>query len=112
MKEKILFGVKIVFLILIVIWISIVILDYFNARNEKNPEFCVNHVVHIYESDGTQSSTISYKEFQQMSEEETKNMSYTIECLGLGYKIYQYHRDFRAIEFGPFFIKERQSIDS
>ena len=112
MKNKIWLVVKILILILIVAWISIIILDYFNAKNSKEMKFCLNEYVHIYDSTGKEIETCDGKGFQ---EDRYKDYSYTYECKGLGYKVYRYNRTdtnppFKAIEFGPFFIKERQSL--
>lgn len=108
MKDKVIFALKILFLVLIVAWVSIVITDYFNARNGDDPKFCLKEKIHVYNASGNLVETISKTEFNK---EQSDDMLYTYECLGLGYKVYQYHRDFSAIEFGPFFISERQSAN-
>ena len=59
----------------------------------------------IFKDDGTLEKTISKKEFDAMTNQE--NLKYTYKCVGLGYKVYRYHREFNAVEFGPFFIAER-----
>ena len=87
MKKQILTVLKVLVLILIVVWVATVLFDYFKAKNNENPKFCLREETHVY-ADGT-----------------------TYECLGLGYKIYRYERSFRAVEFGPFFIKERMSAE-
>lgn len=110
MKDKILFVAKIVLLVFIVIWVGIVVIDYFNARNSKNPSFCIKEQVNIYNASGDLERTIGMDEFDKMSDSEKESTYYTYACTGLGYKVYRYHRDFSAIEFGPFFISERQSI--
>lgn len=111
MKDKIVFGAKIVLLVLIVAWVGVVVVDYFNARNSKNPNFCIKEQVKIYSASGTLERTIGMDEFNNMSDSEKEATYYTYACTGLGYKVYRYHRDFSAIEFGPFFISERQSIN-
>lgn len=88
MKKQVMTVLKVIVLILLVLWIFVVVFDYFKAKNNQNPVFCLARETHVY-SDGK-----------------------TTECLGLGYKIYQYNRSFNAVEFGPFFIKERTSGES
>ena len=81
MKDKVKLGIKIVFLVFIIAWMGILIRDY------------------------------SKKEFDALSENERNEMLYTYQCTGLGYKFFRYKREFNAIEFGPFFTKERQSVN-
>lgn len=77
---------KVLAIILVVSWISMVFIDYFKAKDEKDPLFCIKKETKIY-SDGE-----------------------VFACTGLGYKMYRYEREkIRAIEFGPFYIKERTS---
>ena len=87
MKAKIKKGdiIKIVVLALIIIWILIFFIDYFRARQSKEPIFCLSEQTKEYE-DGTVYS-----------------------CTGLGYKMYKYDRASidASVEFGPFFIQER-----
>jgi len=111
MKNKVIFILKIVLLVLIVVWVTLVVIDYFNARNTKDPSFCLKEEIRIYNQGGNLEKTIGKEEFEKMSKEEQDNLSYTYVCVGLGYKVYRYHRDFNAIEFGPFFIAERQSAN-
>ncbi len=111
MKGKVVLVLKIVFLVLIVAWVGIVVIDYFNARNLKDSSFCLKEVVHIYNTNGELTKTMSKDEFEQLSSSEKDNTLYTSVCTGLGYKVYRYHREFNAIEFGPFFIEERQSAN-
>ena len=77
--------IKVAILALVIIWIIIFFIDYFRARQSKNPIFCIAEETKEYE-DGTVYS-----------------------CTGLGYKMYKYDRNSidASIEFGPFFIKER-----
>ncbi len=67
------------FAILAFIWI----IDFINVNNEKDPIFCINE--NTYEYDDGQIK----------------------ECIGLGYKVYNYNRTSTGTgyEFGPFFIK-------
>jgi hypothetical protein len=112
MKNKVWLVVKILILVFIILWIGIIVLDYFNAKNNKEMKFCMSQVVHIYNSNGVEVEKRDGKGFQ---EKDYENYSYTYECKGLGYKVYRYNRTdtnppFKAVEFGPFFIKERQSL--
>ena len=69
-------------------WAIMVFTDYFKTRNDKHPIFCLKENTHKYD-DGE-----------------------TYECIGLGYKMYDYKRDsITAKEFGPFFIKERTNTE-
>lgn len=111
MKNKVIFVLKIVLLVLIIAWVGIVVIDYFNARNTKDPSFCIKEEIRVYKQNGDLDRTLSKSEFDKMNKDEQDNLSYTYVCLGLGYKVYRYHRDFNAIEFGPFFISERQSAN-
>lgn len=87
MKENIKKGdiIKIAVLAIIIIWIFLFFIDYFRARQEKTPLFCIHEETKEYD-DGTVYS-----------------------CTGLGYKMYKYDRASinASVEFGPFFIKER-----
>jgi hypothetical protein len=66
-------------------WMALVLVDFFKTREEKDPVFCwFNNKTTEY-SNGT-----------------------VTECMGLGYKVINYNReDFKAIEFGPFWIQDR-----
>ena len=72
----------------IVFWVCIVILaviwltDFFRMRDNKEPVFCLSKKTHEFD-DGTVD-----------------------ECVGLGYKIYDYHRESLngAHQFSPFFV--------
>ncbi len=89
MKAKILERksdiIKIVCLSIVIIWIICFFIDYFRARQSKNPLFCISENTKEYD-DGTVYS-----------------------CIGLGYKMYKYNRSSVStnLEFGPFFIQER-----
>ena len=62
----------------------IVFSDYIKVHNEEEPKFCWNEKTTTYD-DGI-----------------------VVQCSGLGYKVINYKRaSFRAIEFGPFWIKDR-----
>lgn len=104
-------GLKILVLILIIFWIGIVIVDYLNAKNSRDGSFCWSEEVKVYDKSGNVQKTYNMQEFSQLSDEEKKDLYYTYVCKGLGYKIYRYHREFNAIEFGPFFISERQNAN-
>lgn len=77
--------IKVIVLSIIIIWIICFFIDYFRARQSKNPVFCLTHSVTEY-SDGT-----------------------TYSCTGFGYKFYRYERTSIpiSVQFGPFFIQER-----
>ena len=63
-----------------------VIIDYFNAKREKEIIFCIK------------KETINYKD------------GYTNICTGLGYKVIDYNREsINAIVFGPFYINEKSA---
>jgi len=86
MKRVIVNVLKILIIVLIIAWICIIFVDYFKARDGQDPVFCIKEEVKTY-SDGTVYS-----------------------CVGLGYKAFRYERkSISAVEFGPFFIEERQS---
>ena len=75
--------------IILIGWMAIVFMDYYRVTNEKEPKFCIKEETIQYE-DGTVES-----------------------CTGLGYKVYEYNRDsFDAIEFGPFWAKDRSDKES
>lgn len=83
-KKRKSFG-KIIFDI--VFWLCVIILaavwltDFYKMKNSEKPIFCIKEKVHEFD-DGTVN-----------------------ECVGLGYKIYEYNRDsIHARQFGPFFI--------
>ena len=66
-------------------WVIIVLIDYYNASQNKDPNFCLSKETKEY-SDGNVNI-----------------------CTGLGYKVYNYKRaSYSAIEFGPFWLEERQ----
>lgn len=85
MKRTIETILKVLVILLIIVWIVIVFIDFFRAKSEKDPMFCI-------------------------SEKTTKyNDGETYECVGLGYKMYRYNRTCGGIQFGPFFMKELTS---
>ncbi len=74
-----------------VFWIAIIglaviwIIEFIMVRTENDPWFCIEQKEYEYE-DGK-----------------------VTECIGLGYKVYNYERDsITAREFGPFFIEMRE----
>lgn len=72
-------------ILLVIVWIGIIFIDYFKFQGGVDPVFCIKEETKNY-SDGTVYS-----------------------CTGLGYKLFRYERkSISAIEFGPFFIQERQ----
>ncbi len=75
--------------IVLIAWMAVVIVDYNHVRNEEKPKFCLKEETIQYE-DGTVES-----------------------CTGLGYKVFEYKRDsYTAIEFGPFWIKDRSEKET
>ena len=72
----------VVFALVMAIWL----IDFFEVRADNDPRFCINEKVH------------------QFDDGQVK------ECLGLGYKVYQYDRDSMkgATQFSPFFVKMRE----
>ncbi len=85
MKKIFVLILKIIILVALVVWVSIVFCDYFRTRNDKKPYFCLSEKNYSYD-DGT-----------------------TYECVGLGYKMYKYNRkSIKATEFGPIIIQQRK----
>ncbi len=82
MKRKIEIVLKVLMILLIIAWITIIFVDFFRTKSEKNPMFCISE------------KTIKYNDGE------------TYECVGLGYKMYRYNRACSGIQFGPFFMKE------
>lgn len=75
--------ISLIFTIIVVGWIAIIALDALNSTKGE-PKFCLSKETKNYE-DGTVEI-----------------------CHGLGYKVYIYDRnDYKGIEFGPFWIKEK-----
>jgi hypothetical protein len=87
-RKKLIFRIlNILLWIILIIWAVMVVTDYININKEKDPKFCwFNEKTTEYE-DGT-----------------------VTECSGIGYKVIKYNRtSFKAIEFGPFWIKDRSN---
>ena len=112
MKDKVKLVIKIVVLVLIIAWMSLVIMDYFRAKGGDNPRFCISEEYHVYNDKGDLIKDLSTKEFEALSDSEKSNLLYTYQCTGLGYKFFRYNREFKAIEFGPFFTKERLNVNN
>ena len=86
MKKVLVNILKILIILLVIMWICILFLDYFNTHQGKEPKFCIKEETKVYD-DGT-----------------------VYICTGLGYKLYKYDRkSISAFEFGPFFLQERNS---
>ena len=68
---------------LAIIWIT----DFINVKNDKDPIFCISQKTHTFD-DGTVE-----------------------ECVGLGYKVYDYNRTSLSYgrQFGPFFIGMKEN---
>lgn len=78
--------VNIVLWVVLLGWMGICLVDFYNVHQEKDPKFCISRETIKYD-DGTVES-----------------------CLGLGYKVYHYNREsFYGIEFGPFWSKDRSA---
>lgn len=77
--------IKVLVIILLVGWVTIVFVDYFRNLDGKDPMFCLKETTNKY-PDGE-----------------------VYICTGLGYKAFRYERkDLNGTGFGPFFIKEQQ----
>lgn len=72
----------VVFWVCFVILASVWLTDFFRVKTNNDPIFCLSENTHKFD-DGTVK-----------------------ECVGLGYKVYEYHRKSldNAYQFGPFFI--------
>lgn len=87
-KKNIVYNIVIGLLfITIFVWLGMWIYEYQNVSNGNDPKFCLKR------------DTISHDDG-------------TVEvCTGLGYKVINYKREtYKAIEIGPFWIKERQNF--
>ena len=79
---------NIVITLVVIIWAGILLYDYFQVSNEKEPKFCI------------EKSLVKYDD------------GVTKICKGIGYKIYKYEREsFSGLDFGPFWIKERTATN-
>lgn len=75
---------NVVLWVVLLVWMAICLIDFYKVHEEKDPYFCISKGVIKYD-DGE----VDW-------------------CLGLGYKVYNYNRkSFKAIEFGPFWSKDR-----
>lgn len=78
----------------VIIWMIMCLLDFFNVQNLKDPYFCWGGDTTTYTEDDETSSKYG-----------TGTVSY---CYGLGYKVINYNRtNYSALEFGPFWSKDR-----
>mgnify|MGYP007101850891 CR=1 FL=1 len=87
-NEKSLFSriMNVILWIVLLVWMAICLIDFYKTHQTEEPIFCLK------------KETIKYDDGVVRS------------CLGLGYKVYHYERDsFRAIEFGPFWSKDRSA---
>lgn len=87
-KEKSTFSrvMNVVLWVVLFAWMGVCLIDFYNVHKSKAPIFCISKKTTKYD-DGTVDS-----------------------CTGLGYKVYTYKRDsFKAIEFGPFWSKDRSN---
>lgn len=83
-KQKLI--VNCIFWSMLVILSIIWIIDFTNVQNEKSPKFCISKKTHAF-VDGTVD-----------------------ECVGLGYKVYEYDRESISgiRQFSPFYIKMKK----
>jgi len=78
---------SIIFLLAFFVVVALWITDFIRVRNEKEPMFCIKENVYNYE-DGTVD-----------------------ECIGLGYKVYEYKREsITGVQFGSFLQKMKEEI--
>ena len=86
--KKIIKIIEILVLILLIGWLAIFLFDFFNVKNEENPQFCIKKDTKVYEDNKK-----------------------TEICTGLGYKVYKYYEndELTATEFGPFFIEDKNA---
>lgn len=76
--------VNVVLWVILFAWMAVCVTDFILVKTEREPIFCFGEKTTTY-SDGTVDS-----------------------CYGAGYKVYNYKREsFKAIEFGPFWTKDR-----
>ena len=81
-RVKKVFGA--VLCVIVACWVTVVVIDYVKAINDKKLIFCLKEKTKKYD-DGT-----------------------VYRCDGLGYKYFKYDRDgIKASQFGPFFIEEK-----
>jgi len=75
---------NIILWIVLIAWMIVVLIDFYNVNKEEDPIFCITE------------ATVSYDDGSVKT------------CLGLGYRVYKYNRTcYNAIEFGPFWSKDR-----
>ena len=85
-NEKSMFQrvMNVILWIVLFAWMAVCLIDFYKVLQKSDPIFCIKTGVNKYE-DG--------------------NVKW---CLGAGYKVFQYNRkSFKAIEFGPFWSKDR-----
>ena len=88
MKSKIGKVIRVIFSLVIIAWLAVVLVDYFNTKNNRSAKFCLSHEDKTYDT-------------------------YEVHiCHGLGYNVFHY--DFEGgyiIDFSPFWKQERTSFD-
>ena len=87
-NEKSMFQrvMNVILWIILIVWMVVCLVDFYKVQQKGDPIFCIKKGVTKY-SDGD----VKW-------------------CLGPGYKVYQYNRkSFQAIEFGPFWSKDRSA---
>lgn len=79
-------ALKRLFWVIVILLIALNTFEFYRVRNGKQPMFCLKKNEHLY-MDGI-----------------------TNECIGLGYKVYEYKRTYlHGTEFVSIFAKERVS---
>ncbi len=87
-KEESTFNkiMNVILWIVLFAWMAVCLIDFYKTHEEQEPIFCLKKEVTKYDDGNVKS------------------------CLGLGYKVYHYNRkSFKAIEFGPFWSKDRSA---
>ena len=83
MTKKILLTL---FIVVLVGWLSLILVDYFSIKQNKDPKFCLK------------TETVKHADNKK-----------TEICTGLGYKVQYYYNDDQLVasEIGPLFIVDR-----
>ncbi|MBR1376357.1 MAG: hypothetical protein IJ565_00880 [Bacilli bacterium] len=77
-----------IFWIIVILLMCLATFEFYRVRNGLKPMFCIKEDTHTYD-DGT-----------------------TNVCIGLGYKVYEYKRNYlHGTEFVSIFAKEREGTD-
>ena len=77
---------NIILWIVLFVWMAICLVDFFRAKTENEPIFCLH------------KETVDYEDGKVRI------------CTGLGYKVFNYERaSFKGIEYGPFWSSDRSN---